>query len=86
MNQNRFRFDKRKEPRKATGGIKARSDNGEFGKNWWAKRWIRAMENLVDVNRLRRGQRYGWTKQKPTLRSCHCLEQSPPIGNRSILN
>jgi uncharacterized Zn finger protein len=45
-------------PRKARGGIKARSENGEFAKNWWAQRWIEAMEHLVQRPRLQRGQRY----------------------------
>ena len=39
-------------------GIKARSQHGAFGKNWWAARWIEAMERLVDAGRLTRGRRY----------------------------
>lgn len=39
-------------------GIKARSKKGKFVKNWWAERWIKALERLVDAGRLRRGQRY----------------------------
>ena len=27
-------------PRQAKGGIKAQSKRGEFGKSWWAKRWL----------------------------------------------
>lgn len=45
-------------PRKARGGIKARSENGEFARNWWALRWLQAMERLVQKPRLQRGQRY----------------------------
>jgi len=46
-------------PIKARGGIKARnSEGGEFGKNWWAKRWLLAMERLMDGARLQRGRRY----------------------------
>ncbi len=45
-------------PRKARGGIKARSERGEFAKNWWARRWIAAMERLVPVARLERGRYY----------------------------
>jgi uncharacterized Zn finger protein len=46
-------------PRKARGGIKAHSsEGGEFGKNWWAKRWLLAMERLMDGARLQRGRRY----------------------------
>ncbi len=39
-------------------GLKARSKRGEFAKNWWAARWIGALEPLMDANRLRRGRRY----------------------------
>ena len=45
-------------PREAEGGIKARSKRGGFARNWWAARWIGAMERLMDVNRLRRGRSY----------------------------
>ncbi len=39
-------------------GLKARSKRGEFTKNWWATRWIGALERLMDSNRLGRGRRY----------------------------
>jgi uncharacterized Zn finger protein len=39
-------------------GLKARSKRGEFARNWWAARWISALERLMDTNRLRRGRRY----------------------------
>jgi uncharacterized Zn finger protein len=39
-------------------GLKARSKRGEFARNWWAARWIGALERLMDSNRLRRGRRY----------------------------
>src|SRR5512136_1814414 len=39
-------------------GIKAKSKRGQFAKNWWAARWISALERLVDSGRLRRGQSY----------------------------
>jgi uncharacterized Zn finger protein len=39
-------------------GLKARSKRGDFAKNWWANRWIKALENLMDAGRLRRGRRY----------------------------
>lgn len=45
-------------PRKVRGGIRARSETGEFAKNWWAQRWLEAMERLMDRARLGRGQRY----------------------------
>lgn len=39
-------------------GIKARSKQGEFVKNWWATRWIEAMERVLDRGRLQRGRSY----------------------------
>jgi uncharacterized Zn finger protein len=45
-------------PIKAVGGIKALAENGQFGRNWWARRWIKAMEKLMDGRRLSRGQDY----------------------------
>ncbi len=39
-------------------GIKARSRRGEFVKNWWATRWIAAMERVMDRGRLQRGRSY----------------------------
>src|SRR3954452_15098132 len=39
-------------------GLKARSKRGDFAKNWWATRWIEALETLMDAGRLRRGRRY----------------------------
>jgi uncharacterized Zn finger protein len=39
-------------------GIKARSQRGAFAKNWWAQRWISALERFVDSGRLARGRSY----------------------------
>ena len=39
-------------------GIKARSRRGAFAKNWWAQRWIAALERFVDSGRLSRGRSY----------------------------
>jgi uncharacterized Zn finger protein len=39
-------------------GIKARSQRGAFAKNWWAQRWITALERFVDSGRLSRGRSY----------------------------
>ena len=45
-------------PRRVSGGIRLRSSTGKSARNWWAQRWIHSMENVVDVNRLRRGRFY----------------------------
>ncbi|MEZ4589869.1 MAG: hypothetical protein R3D55_01805 [Chloroflexota bacterium] len=39
-------------------GIKAKSKRGDFVKNWWATRWIQAMEQVMDRGRLQRGRSY----------------------------
>ncbi|HUH98136.1 MAG TPA: SWIM zinc finger family protein [Anaerolineales bacterium] len=39
-------------------GIKAQSKRGAFARNWWAQRWIVALERLVDSGRLARGRSY----------------------------
>jgi uncharacterized Zn finger protein len=45
-------------PIEVKDGIKARSRRGEFVKNWWATRWIEALERLMDTGRLSRGRSY----------------------------
>jgi uncharacterized Zn finger protein len=39
-------------------GIKAKSRRGDFVKNWWAGRWLKAMEQVMDRGRLTRGRSY----------------------------
>lgn len=39
-------------------GIKTKSQRGDFVKNWWATRWIEAVERVMDAGRLRRGRSY----------------------------
>lgn len=45
-------------PRRTTDGIKSRNQRGAFAKNWWATRWIKALEQLLDSGRLSRGRSY----------------------------
>ena len=45
-------------PRSVKGGIKAQSKQGAFGKSWWAKRWIQALESFNIGARLGRGRSY----------------------------
>jgi len=54
---NYYGYFKPSRPRETTEGIKARSKRGAFAKNWWATRWIKALERLVDSKRLGRGRR-----------------------------
>ncbi|MEM7344011.1 MAG: SWIM zinc finger family protein [Chloroflexota bacterium] len=54
-------------PIKTDEGIKARSKRGAFVKSWWATRWIKALERLIDKNRLGRGRRYARAGQVVSL-------------------
>jgi uncharacterized Zn finger protein len=58
---DRFRPPSR--PRAAKGGIRAQSQRGAFGENWWAKRWIAALEGFHIGARLQRGRRYARSGQ-----------------------
>ncbi len=51
-------YYKPSKPKQAKDGIKARSQRGAFAKNWWAQRWIAALERLLDSGRLTRGRSY----------------------------
>lgn len=54
-----WRYDDR--PRKKIvpkGGIKAQSKRGDFGENWWAKKWVAVIESFHVGGRLQRGRSY----------------------------
>ncbi|HLF28463.1 MAG TPA: SWIM zinc finger family protein [Anaerolineae bacterium] len=48
-------------PRRPANGIKAQSK--QFGKTWWASKWLSALERLVDPGRLSRGRSYARSGQ-----------------------
>lgn len=48
-------------------GIKAKAQRGQFGKTWWAGRWLAALERLVDAGRLSRGRSYARSGQVLSL-------------------
>ncbi|MEM7111709.1 MAG: hypothetical protein AAF614_04705 [Chloroflexota bacterium] len=54
-------------PIETTKGIKAKSKRGKFVENWWATRWIEALERLMDRGRLSRGRRYARKGQVTSL-------------------
>lgn len=58
MSWREFRYFKPSTPLVAKGGIKAQSKQGGFGKNWWAKCWIAALEGFHFGARLTRGRSY----------------------------
>lgn len=45
-------------PRRVRGGIRARSGRGPFGRSWWARRWVEALESFNVGSRLSRGRAY----------------------------
>ncbi len=51
------------EPRRPANGIKAQTQRGQFGKTWWAGKWLAALERLVDTGRLQRGRSYARSGQ-----------------------
>jgi uncharacterized Zn finger protein len=53
-----FGYFQPNKPIETDQGIKAKSKRGAFTKNWWAERWIAALEALLDPGRLRRGRSY----------------------------
>jgi uncharacterized Zn finger protein len=55
---NYYSYFKPSRPIETDQGIKAKSKRGSFTKNWWATRWIKSLEKLVDAGRLRRGRTY----------------------------
>jgi uncharacterized Zn finger protein len=58
MSYRYYQTFERTTPIQTDEGIKARSKRGDFARNWWADRWIKALERLVDKGRLSRGRSY----------------------------
>ena len=52
----------RAKPRRHADGIKAQSGR-QFGKTWWASKWLAALERLIDPARLSRGRSYARSGQ-----------------------
>jgi uncharacterized Zn finger protein len=54
-------------PRKALGGIKARSSRGPIGEQWWSRRFIDVLESFGLQTRLSRGRTYARSGQVLSL-------------------
>ncbi|HXW46033.1 MAG TPA: SWIM zinc finger family protein [Streptosporangiaceae bacterium] len=54
-------------PRKAAGGIKARSKRGAIGEQWWSRRFIDVLESFGMQSRLSRGKNYARSGQVLSL-------------------
>lgn len=64
-------------------GIKAKSKRGDFVKNWWATRWIKAMEQVIQSARLQRGRRYARMGQVLSLKMGKGTVTAKVQGSRS---
>jgi uncharacterized Zn finger protein len=60
-------FYPRSRPRKAAGGIKARSVRGPIGERWWSRRFIDVLESFGLQTRLTRGRAYARSGQVLSL-------------------
>jgi uncharacterized Zn finger protein len=60
---NGGRFFPPSRPRKADGGIKARSKRGSIGEQWWSRRFIDVLESFGLQSRLARGRSYARSGQ-----------------------
>ncbi len=54
-------------PRKAAGGIRARSKRGSIGEQWWSRRFIDVLESFGLQSRLSRGRNYARSGQVLSL-------------------
>jgi len=61
-------FHPRSRPRKADGGLKARTQRGSIGSQWWSRRFIDVLESMADRGRLGRGRSYARSGQVLDLR------------------
>jgi uncharacterized Zn finger protein len=50
-------------PMEVKGGIRAQSQDGNFGHTWWAQRWVEVLNGFQIGDRLERGQKYARTGQ-----------------------
>jgi uncharacterized Zn finger protein len=57
------RFYPPSRPRKAVGGVKARSKRGAIGEEWWSRRFIDVLESFGMKSRLARGRNYARSGQ-----------------------
>ncbi|MFI2559426.1 SWIM zinc finger family protein [Nocardia farcinica] len=62
------RGDRYGRPRPVDGGVKARSARGGFGRTWWGKAFIEAVEAMSEPGRLVRGRSYARAGQVVSYR------------------
>ena len=69
--------------RKAEGGIKAKSQRGSIGENWWSKRFVSVLEAFNMGARLTRGRSYARSGQVMGLEVSPGLVKAKVQGSRS---
>lgn len=70
-------------PKKARGGIRARSRRGAFAENWWARRWVEVLEGFQLGGRLNRGKTYARKGQVIDLQVKRGIIEASVQGTRS---
>jgi uncharacterized Zn finger protein len=70
-------------PQPVQDGIKARTERGQFGKSWWAKRWIGVLETFGWGNRLQRGRTYARQGQVMSIEIKRGKVQAKVQGSRA---
>lgn len=63
-------------------GIKLRSQRGGASRSWWARRWIDAIERLVDPTRLLRGRSYARSGQVLSIQETRSGIEAQVQGSR----
>jgi uncharacterized Zn finger protein len=69
-------------PIERSDGIRARSQRGAFATNWWAERWIAALERVVAAGRLSRGRIYAREGQVLSLDEVEGIVHARVQGTR----
>jgi uncharacterized Zn finger protein len=75
-------FFERGTARDVTGGIKAQTSSGAFGKNWWAKKWVSTLESFDIGTRLTRGRAYARRGQVISIDIEEGFVRAPVQGSR----
>ena len=65
---NNYYYFPRTTPKEVKGGIKAQTKRGGFGQSWWAKRWIKKLEDFNIGARLGRGRSYARSGQVRSIK------------------
>ncbi len=68
--------------REAKDGIRAKSQRGEIGESWWAKKFITALQAITDPGRLSRGRSYARSGQVMGLQVAPGLVTAKVQGSR----